>query len=137
MARLQASAQQAAAQRLSNLAPGADDERDEMYSQIPATLRPSAWRQWEDELGAIPDPTRDDEVAAGYGTTVEKLATLTEFPPLSEHWRELLAAERHTAAYLEWLAERGLALLTDGTPTHAVRGWRMSDVALWERGCAR
>lgn len=81
------------------------------FSDVPAELRPSTWREWQKRTPREPD---EDHLA----------------------WR-IRCDQEQWEGYAAWLTDHGLVV--DGTPTAgehskgvALRGWRWTELETWE-----
>lgn len=105
------------------------------YDDIPTRLRPSAWRQWLDEVPRV--PTTDDERDAAYrdhgwqpNPFASKSAQRRFKPgPPAPGWRGEVARAQQYEAYARWCYEHGLI---DETGRIFPR-WRWSAVKRWEQ----
>lgn len=100
------------------------------YDDIPARLRPSAWRKWLDEVPL--HPTTDDERDAAYSAhgwvpnPYASTAKQSGFDPgpVARGWRGEVARARQYDAYAQWCHDKGLV---DDTG-RILPAWRWSAV---------
>lgn len=105
------------------------------YDDIPARLRPSAWRQWLDKVPRT--PTTDDERDAAYcahgwrpNPFASKAAQARFDPgPPAPGWRREVARARHYEAYADWCHTQGLI----DECGRILRRWHWSAVRGWEQ----
>ncbi|WP_092800269.1 hypothetical protein [Rhodococcus globerulus] len=104
------------------------------FSDVPADLRPSAWKAWEDKVGQTPRTVDELEAAfwvhghepSEWHTAAEKRSFDPGLP--DPNWRREIADARHHDAYAEWLAENDLT----SDNGQALPGWFWSDLEAWE-----
>lgn len=106
------------------------------FSDVPADLRPSAWKAWEDKVGQTPRTV--DELEAAFWVNghepnpwASKAEQRSYDPGLPDpHWRREVARARHHDAYAQWLADNNLT----SENGQALPGWFWSDLQAWEAG---